>query len=304
MPNPNYNYEQSIQGTLQSQGLMFNPNVPRQSQAQGIQGTDGRAYTRTVQDPETVQYQLQQLLRSDSPYIRDAERSAANYAHSRGLGNSSIAAGAGRRAAIQSGLPIASQDASTHAAAAGQNMDALNQNLMQERDIANTLLGQSRAQGTQMAINEANIAAADRNRRESLAFEGEQAAYGRQHDFDMAGYGMQLQDMFANNDLGRELTRMGADFQWRDTFANNDAVRQDWLSGNNFNREFYGNMSAIMAGGMVNSVGDFFNMFNQYALNNPDVFNAEDYTNVGNFMNTFMSDTFAQLFSNMFGGGG
>jgi len=63
---------------------------------------------------QTVSGQLQNLLSSDSPYIKQAEQKATEQAGSRGLLNSTIAAGAGRRAAIESALPIAQQDAQTY----------------------------------------------------------------------------------------------------------------------------------------------------------------------------------------------
>jgi hypothetical protein len=65
-------------------------------------------------DTNTVAGQLQSLLSSDSPYIQESRRQATEQAGSRGLLNSSIAAGAGQRAAIQSALPIAQQDAQTY----------------------------------------------------------------------------------------------------------------------------------------------------------------------------------------------
>ena len=59
----------------------------------------------------TVEGRLSGLLDSESPYIKASEAAAQRQANSRGLLNSSIAAGAGRKAAIESALPIAQQDA-------------------------------------------------------------------------------------------------------------------------------------------------------------------------------------------------
>lgn len=66
------------------------------------------------QAKNTVAGQLTSLLSSDSPYIKQAEQKAKEQSASRGLLNTSIAAGAGRRAAIESALPIAQQDAETY----------------------------------------------------------------------------------------------------------------------------------------------------------------------------------------------
>lgn len=63
----------------------------------------------------TVAEQLNKLLESDSKYMQTAERRAQEKAASLGLLGSSMAVGASQRAAIESALPIAQQDASTYA---------------------------------------------------------------------------------------------------------------------------------------------------------------------------------------------
>lgn len=297
-------------GTLSSSGLYVNPNIPRNSQAKGIQGTDNRAYTRSVTNDELVRNQLTDLLADDSKYIDLNRADARRFAATRGLGNSSIAAGAGVRAAIQSALPIAQQDAATYAATQAANMDALNQGTMQERQIANEQLAAAReAQMRSEAIGAANQDAMRARQlqlqlqREALAFEGEQAALGREHELGRMGYEFNLQDMFANNTMGRDLTRMGAEYEWRDRFANNDAARQDWLSGNEFNRNFYGQMSQLFASSQLNSTADMFNMLNAYSLENPDIFNAEDYQRFTGVVNQVMGNSFGQIMARIFGGG-
>jgi hypothetical protein len=82
----------------------------------------------TYVDPGTytVAGQLQQLLGEDSPYIAESRRQAVEQAGSRGLLNSSTAAGAGQRAAIESALPIAQQDAETYSKFGLQEQQARN----------------------------------------------------------------------------------------------------------------------------------------------------------------------------------
>jgi hypothetical protein len=75
---------------------------------------------------QTVAGQLEGLLADDSVYIQRAEAGAAATAASRGLLNSSIAAGAGQAAAIDAALPIAQQDAQTYFAQANLNQNADN----------------------------------------------------------------------------------------------------------------------------------------------------------------------------------
>lgn len=72
----------------------------------------------------TVAGQLNTLLAADSPYIQQAEQKAQEQSASRGLLNSTLAAQAGRTAAIQSALPIAQQDAKTWATAQGAQQQA------------------------------------------------------------------------------------------------------------------------------------------------------------------------------------
>lgn len=76
-----------------------------------IQNTFGGITRGLNRNDETVRGQLNSLLQSDSPFIANARQRAAETANARGLLNSSIAAGAGERAAIEAALPIAQQDA-------------------------------------------------------------------------------------------------------------------------------------------------------------------------------------------------
>jgi hypothetical protein len=71
--------------------------------------------TRFISPEATVANQLTTLLASDSPLIRQAETRSEEEAQRMGLLSSSLAVGAGRRAAIQAALPIAQQDAETFA---------------------------------------------------------------------------------------------------------------------------------------------------------------------------------------------
>lgn len=66
------------------------------------------------QETDTVAGQLDTLLNKNSPYITRARTSAKEFANKRGLLNSTMAASAGEAAAIDAGLPIAQQDASTY----------------------------------------------------------------------------------------------------------------------------------------------------------------------------------------------
>ena len=80
--------------------------------------------TPTVAPAATASYQLNKLLSSDSPNIQSARSNGLSLANDRGMINSSIAAGASEKAAIDAAAPIAAQDASTYAAAGLSNQNA------------------------------------------------------------------------------------------------------------------------------------------------------------------------------------
>lgn len=84
---------------------------------------------REVGSDATVRGQLEGLLSEGSKYLDIARQGAAEQANKRGFLNSTMAAGAGERAAIQSALPIASQDASTYHNQSLTNQNANNQAL-------------------------------------------------------------------------------------------------------------------------------------------------------------------------------
>jgi hypothetical protein len=79
---------------------------------------------REIKPEETVESRLTNLLETDSPYIEIARQGAKETAAERGLLSTSIAAGAGERAAIEAGLPIAQQDAGTFATAGQSAQEA------------------------------------------------------------------------------------------------------------------------------------------------------------------------------------
>jgi len=80
-----------------------------------------------VSPESTVSGQLQGLLDADSAYMKTAERRAKEQAASLGLLGSSMAVGASQRAAIESALPIAQQDAKTFATAALEEQKTSNE---------------------------------------------------------------------------------------------------------------------------------------------------------------------------------
>jgi hypothetical protein len=222
-------------GTLQSQNLFYQPPVPANSQAGGLQGTDGRGYTRNVGQSELANTHLNTMLDGNGAYIQNARRRGLESAARRGMMNSSIAAGNAERAAIEAASPFAMQAADAYGRAQTENLGYMNQNLMQERDIANQVLtdkyrADAAGQAAAGEMEAARLAAQDRYRmfQEDLAFQGEQRGLDRAHDFGMS-------DMGYRQDLGR----MGSEFGYDIGRQNN---QMNWQSREN-DRDFYRNIA-------------------------------------------------------------
>lgn len=99
----------------------YDPAAVNETIASNVNIQQGSEY---VTPESTVAGQLSSLLNTDSKYIEQARLGAAEQAQGRGMLNTSAAAGAGEQAAIVEGSKIASQDASTYAAANQQQQQA------------------------------------------------------------------------------------------------------------------------------------------------------------------------------------
>ena len=78
--------------------------------------TPANATDTGAQNNDTVERRLSGLLANESPYMLSARTKAQQQANQRGLLNSTMAATAGEKAAIETALPIAQQDASYYQA--------------------------------------------------------------------------------------------------------------------------------------------------------------------------------------------
>lgn len=85
------------------------------------------ANQREVKGNATVSGQLDELLKTDNPYLKRATIAADQQSNARGFLNSSMAIGNAQGALIDRALPIAQQDASTYDLRDRTNMDAQNQ---------------------------------------------------------------------------------------------------------------------------------------------------------------------------------
>jgi hypothetical protein len=173
-----------------------------------------------VQPDETVEHRLTGLLARDNPYIQVNEDAAYRRANARGIMDSSMGIQAGRAAAIEAGLPIASQDAATFGTAAGQNQQYLNQMEMERQGNETSRYGadaslEASTYGTAMGLA---------NNREQRAYEGEQAGlqrtfqdYMRQQGFNESQIEQATQQRFGqqNAAFGAGLSMMAQGQQFR-----------------------------------------------------------------------------------------
>jgi hypothetical protein len=88
---------------------------------------DAAQASAATYDPAMVEDNLAGLLDRDSDYMKVNTTKALQASNNRGLSNSSMAVGAGQLAAIESALPIATQDAAATNQAGQWNSNALNQ---------------------------------------------------------------------------------------------------------------------------------------------------------------------------------
>lgn len=102
------------------------PTSMTAGQLSGMAGPMQGATTYTPSDNALVSNNLTKLLASDNPYMTLARSKAKAYSNSRGLLNSTMAGQAGERAAIESALPIAQQDASSYFTSERDNAAAQN----------------------------------------------------------------------------------------------------------------------------------------------------------------------------------
>lgn len=154
----------------------------------------------------TVSGRLNSLLSQENPYIQQARQGAMEQANSRGLLNSSMAAGSGQRAAIESALPIAQQEAET-ANRYGLNEQSFNYNAAMKDAEAENAMTRALLQGDYNLAN--------------TGYQGEieQGLNAQQHGFDLEMLDAETQ---ANMDLRRlqgdidaRLEQIGADAETR-----------------------------------------------------------------------------------------
>lgn len=114
------------------------------------------ANTRTVGDNETVYGLLGKYLSKGSPLVQQAQTSVQQTANTRGLANSSMAAGAGYQAAVNTMTPIAQADANTYSTASRDNQVATNTALQSNTAATNEMAKFNTSNQQQVALANQN----------------------------------------------------------------------------------------------------------------------------------------------------
>lgn len=240
---------------------MQSPALPSSNGGQPWQGV-----APPEQSGQRIQGFLDELLNSGNPYLVNAGRRGLETAGQRGLSNSSIAAGASTRSAIEAAQPILNNIAQLNSEREGMNFS-----------------------GSQNDANRQTQVLLDR---EGRAFQGEQAGLDRTQGVNNALLGASLdqQKMATGNYydqsnalLGSQLQRNTAaqDFEFRKSLQADSVAQQDWLANNSFSREFNAALSLVP----IQNASQLQNYMMQAAINQPEVFTPTVMSGMQNFFN-------------------
>lgn len=220
-----------------------------------------------------VQGALDGLLNNNGTYMQVARQTGLDAARSRGLVNSSIAAGNAQAEAIKAAQPLVNNA-----------LDIFNR-----RESQDFVTGRDRTQQGYSL--------------ETLA---------KQHGYNLATMNQQqkntLEQMFKSQGYNLESMRVGASLA--ETRAQADQLRnlalakdaaglQNWLNNENFTREFNGNLSMLP---ILNSF-QLNNMIAQLAITDPEAYPPNVVSGITNFLNQNMFSILKEYFPNLVVGG-
>lgn len=130
---------------------LINTQATLQAPAAGFTGANATAASMEVKPEQTVQSQINDIIKADSPLMQMAETRGLQKANQRGLMNSSMAVGAGQAEVIAAAAPIATADAAAYNRAAEFNAGA-----KQQVGLANAASTNNANQFNASAANQVN----------------------------------------------------------------------------------------------------------------------------------------------------
>lgn len=272
----------------QQEDVFANPFAATNNAAAGDTPTVAAtgSYIPSMSAGNVVQGYLDGFLNSGSSYVQNARQGAANYAASRGTLNSSMAAGSGQRAAIESVQPLVGQAMGLHGQRE-QNAFTGEQNFLNNQFTAQ----QNQAQ-RQMTIDQAQL---DRNHsNEQLTsqqgFQNNQAALDRNYGREQMQWQQQQQQQQLQAQA--DLAALGRDHDIQMSQI------QDWLSSQAFNREFNAQLSLLP----LQSMAELNSYIQQAALSDPEAYTPSVVNGLTNFFNTNFFSTLRSFFPDLYGG--
>ena len=299
-----------------------------------INWNGGVGYSSPNNHNELVQQSIDAFSDQGGAYLTNATRRGLETAGSRGLLNSSIAAGAANRSAIEAMQPYVSQAvdlAKTREGFAFQSGEnALDRSL--QAAVENGRLSQSMAELLATHTFQGNQAEFDRTLQTALAqgqidaqtfqllrtqqFQNSQNALDRslqaglqqgRIDADTASQlrtlgfqGMQAsldrtqQAMLQNQQYAFQGEQAALDRASRAQLQSDATFQQDWLSSRNFSREFQSQLSMIP----LSVAADLTSFISKYAVENPEIYTPEIINGMSNFMAQNMQSILSQYFPN------
>lgn len=227
---------------------------------------------------------LGQVLGSENALMRNARTSGLEAAASRGLQNSSIAAGASQRAALDYAMPLV-----------GHAQDTFNQREQRqwqsgESQLARDWQSNEALRDRDWRSTEAQL---DRElttaeRQAMQAWQSGEAALSRDQQVLMAN----LQEEMARNQ--REWT--GQQNQLDRDQQLTMAEVQNWLNNETFMRDF----NAQLATMPINNTANLLNFISQQAITNPEIYTPDIVSGMSEFFTTNAMDVLSRYFPNYF----
>ena len=281
--------------------------TPTDYTATGYDATPYTSQNYTITPQGTVQQQVLDIVKNDSPLIQQANNQAYIDANSRGLVNSSIALGAARDAVYKTALPIATSDANAYNQAMFKSGDAANLALTntanarnqasqfntaaQNLALTNTSNAKNAASNFEAGeANQASLANAQLGTNTSLANsaaanDANKLAYGTQAQYNLAGLDAQTRTAMANQAAQTQWETAQLDATTRMQVANLDAATRTNLANLDANTRLQiANLDAQTKTQLATIDGQYRNLlqtnqsastaFNQVATNLANIANS------------------------------
>ena len=296
-PAPQPNPWGNVTASLDASGNGVTGNY----QASQINWNQGPGYTSPGNHNQLVQDSINSFSDQGGAYLTNATRRGLEAAGSRGLLNSSIAAGAANRSAIEAMQPYVSQAVDLAKQREGWAFQSGESALDRSLQVAveNGKLSQGMAELLATHTFQGNQAEFDRGLQSYLQqgrIDADTASQLRQigHQSMQASLDRTQQQTLQNQQYAFQGEQAAFDRAAREKLQSDATFQQDWLQSRNFSREFQSQLSMIP----LSAAADLTSYISKYAVENPDVYTPEIINGMSNFMAQNMQSILSQYFPN------